>query len=70
MDGGEFVVPMVMTSVEELVPAEFEAVRVTLKVPVVVGVPLISPLLLLKLRPGGMPDAESVIGHKPLTAVW
>ena len=47
----------VSVSVAELVPYALKAVMVTLEVPTATGVPLISPLELLTLRPEGKPVA-------------
>jgi hypothetical protein len=47
----------VTTSVALPVPPELVALRVTLKVPLTVGVPLINPFVVLTLRPVGKPLA-------------
>jgi hypothetical protein len=47
-----------MVRVVELEPALFVAVIVTEKVPGEVGVPLITPVVALSVRPGGSPVAE------------
>jgi len=44
------------------VPAAFVAVIVVLYVPAVVGVPEISPLVVLMLKPGGKPLAPNEVG--------
>ena len=47
-------IPMLMVrSCDELIPAGFSAVSVTVVSPTVVGVPLINPVVGLKLRPAG-----------------
>ena len=47
------------------------AVMVPLKVPAVVGVPEITPLLELIASPPGRPEAEKVIGAVPVAVtVW
>ena len=48
-------------------PTSFVAVRVTLEVPVTVGVPLMSPVLEFTLRPAGKLVAPKLVG--PLLAV-
>jgi hypothetical protein len=56
---------MVMTRVAVAVlqvPAPFRAVMVTLVVPVVVGVPEITPVLVLTLRPAGSGLAVKLVG--------
>ena len=58
-------VPIVITRVAVAVlqgPAPLLAVMVTLFVPVVVGVPEISPVLVLTLRPAGNPVAVKLVG--------
>jgi len=58
-------VPIVITRVAVAVlqvPAPLLAVMVTLFVPVVVGVPEISPVLVLTLRPAGNPVALKLVG--------
>ena len=48
------VIPMLMArSCGELVPARFSAVSVTVASPTVVGIPLIFPVVVSKLRPAG-----------------
>jgi hypothetical protein len=59
------VVPIVITRVAVAVlqvPAPFRAVMVTLVVPVAVGVPEITPLLVLTLRPAGSGLAVKLVG--------
>ena len=51
---------MVNAAVPE--PAEFDAVRVTVETPAVVGVPEISPKLGSTLRPEGSPVAPKLVG--------
>ena len=47
-------IPMLMVkSCDELVPAGFSAVSVTVVSPTVVGNPLINPVVVFKLRPAG-----------------
>ena len=47
-------IPMLMVrSCEKLVPAGFSAVSVTVVSPTVVGIPLINPVFVFKLRPAG-----------------
>jgi hypothetical protein len=43
-------------------PAAFDADRLTANVPVVVGVPLITPEVVLMLNPAGNPEAEKLLG--------
>src|SRR5580658_9601203 len=49
---------IVMVNVAVVEPEPFVAVIVTVKVPHVVGVPVITPVVELIVRPGGSPVAE------------
>ena len=61
--GGLGGVPTIFhTNVAFVVPTAFVAVMVELYVPTVVGVPVISPIAGLMLKPGGKPVAENVVG--------
>lgn len=70
------VAPLEMTGVGKLIvkvsvavpgPVAFVAVRVTEEVPAVVGVPVITPVVVLTLNPAGKPVALKLVG--PLLAV-
>jgi hypothetical protein len=53
-----------------LLPTSFSALTTKLNVPAVVGVPVIAPVLVLILKPGGSAplDTDHVIGVEPLAA--
>jgi hypothetical protein len=57
------VVTVVSVSAAIPVPALLVAPRVTVEVPVAVGVPEMSPVEVLTLRPPGSPVAEKLIGE-------
>jgi len=64
-----------MTILSDFVPfpAEFVALTVKLNVPIVVGVPEITPVASFKLRPAGSArlEIDQVIGVEPVAArVW
>ncbi len=44
------------------VPTEFVALSTTFHPPVAVGVPVIWPVVLLMVRPGGNPEAPKLVG--------
>lgn len=48
---------IVIVSDAALVPVELTAVSATTEVPAVVGVPLIAPVVVLRLKPAGRPVA-------------
>ena len=54
---------IVITRVALPVPAELVAPIVTLVVPTVVGVPLITPVEVLTERPAGSPEALKLVGE-------
>ena len=54
---------MVTVRVAVPVPNEFVAANVTVEVPVVVGVPEMSPLEVLTDMPEGRPVAEKLVGE-------
>lgn len=54
---------IVRFSVVEPVPVAFVALSVTLEFPGVVGVPEITPVEVLTLRPAGKPIAEKLVGE-------
>jgi hypothetical protein len=58
------IVPALMASVSVAfpVPLAFVALRVTEEVPAVVGVPLMSPVVVLTERPAGSPVASYEVG--------
>ena len=57
------VAEIVSERMELPVPPELEAVRVTVEVPAVEGVPEISPVLVLTERPEGNPVAPKLVGE-------
>ncbi len=63
MTGGNSVVLMVMTSVLVLVPAEFVAEIDTFVTPAAVGVPEMTPVVVLTDSPGGRPVALNDVGE-------
>jgi hypothetical protein len=60
MTGGP--APIVITSVADPVPVAFVALIVTLKAPVVLGVPETRPVEGLTVSPGGRPVALKLVG--------
>ena len=59
----------VITSVAVPVPPALLALIVTLVVPVALGVPLITPVLVLTLNPAGNPVAPNLVGLF-VPAIW
>ena len=59
----------VMTSVAEPAPPALIALRVTLVVPVALGVPVMAPLLVLTFKPAGSPVALKLVGLL-LAVIW
>ena len=55
--GAEPDAPIVMVRVADPVPTAFLALMVTLDVPAAVSVPLMTPLLVITVRPAGRPVA-------------
>ena len=58
MIGATVIGATVMVSVEVVEPLALVAVRTTRYVPAVRGVPLIAPVSVLRVRPGGRPVTE------------
>ena len=57
MTGGTPAAATVMVSVAVPVPEAFVALSVTTETPATVGVPLIAPVVVLRVRPSGRPVA-------------
>jgi hypothetical protein len=59
---------MIMLRALESLPAELVALAVRLNVPVAVGVPEITPVVVFKLKPVGSlpPEIDQVIGFVPV----
>jgi hypothetical protein len=66
---GDVIALIVNTSVADPVPAELLALIVTFDVPAAVGVPEITPLVVLIDNPAGKPVALKLVGLLPAVMV-